>query len=428
MRFFMQRRSLLWCAVFLLLHRPLDSAASSFEVNPSLALSASYNDNIFYEEKDPRCDYVTVFTPAVRGLYRSETTKASVAAHLNIHRHVKTDGLDNTDQVYHALLDRKLTPRWKMAVQGGYLVDSRRDRDLEESGLIVDAGDRRRLNGGLNLVYRVTERMTLHSSLGAEQEDYADPEKHDYESRNVSLSLNRSFSMRSTGMLQVGAGRYVYTRQWTDKSPHPWGALVNQYDEARDIDSYSMSVGWRHTSSETWRLEIRAGGRYSLSEQKQSRRRTVQTGSTEIEISSTRETARSDSRSALGNLSLSYAGEQSRLHLEVGYDFKPASGRDGATNRTQASLHLDRRYGGDWRAGLVLRYNLNQSDSALHTGQEQKTDQETIQLQPYLRYRFNETLYLEMRYRKSWLHDRALALERRQNVISLSLRWDVPDF
>ena len=156
---------------------------------PSLAFRGEYNDNIFYSEEDRVDDFITTITPGLELVNRTEKVDLNLLARLNVLRYVDTTELNNIDQNYSGRLRYSPDPKWTLSGGAGYLEDSRPDRDLEITGLVIGPVIRKRQNylGGLEHIFSEKTKASLFYIY--EREDYDNPEFADLKAHNASLGF-----------------------------------------------------------------------------------------------------------------------------------------------------------------------------------------------------------------------------------------------
>ena len=388
--------------------------ASPYEILPSLRVSQTHNDNIFFDQSSEKPDWITAVSPSLTSRCRSARSDFLLMANLTDYSYADNNALDNTDQFYLASWSHALTPRWKTDLRAEYLIDSRRDRDLTTTGLLVaeDRRERRTFTAGTR--YQLDELASLELSLSSEDETYDDPELSDMQSLSLSAGYSRRLTERSTGLVQLSGAQYGYKRDWRTVS----GPFTNAFEEDRTITTSALVANWLYDWSERLGTKAAVGGRHTLSDETFESSRTF-LGMTQPPV---RERQEDESWSMLLRLNATWAGETGNLEMALGYDLYPASGRNGTTRRTSAELTGYRRLYDTWLIGVSAGYFANETQGRL--SRDNDIDEQTLRLAPYIHYRINDDWRLELTYTGTWIHESHEDNRRHQNQVSLAVRWE----
>lgn len=181
----------------------------------SLGLEEEYNDNIFFDYTDEIDDYITTLSPGIEFERENERTSASLKGLFNILMYSDNSELDDVDQLYTAKVSHKLTERLSLSGNGLYTRDSRSDRDVEETGLVLGTDIRKKHRYGAGVGYVVSEKSNvgLNYNYNREYFNQNDSDNTDYHSHDVNLLLRYDLSYwfpLTTGRINTGYRRYYY--------------------------------------------------------------------------------------------------------------------------------------------------------------------------------------------------------------------------
>ncbi len=379
--------------IFLASIFPLQTAlGAEFRLVPSLSLKGEYNDNIFYSERDKVDDFITTITPGLELVNRTEKLDLNLLGRLNVLRYADTDELNNVDQDYLGRFRYSLHPKWTLSGGAGYLEDSRPDRDLEITGLVVGRAIRKRQNylGGLEHIF--SEKTKASLSYTYEKEDYDNPEFADLKAHNAGLGLIHDLSKylpNVAARMNLGYARYEY--------------------DFGTIDYYYATIGMNWALSETWSFLLDGGGSFTHSELGPEGRELKEEGGGWV-----------------GMGSLTYRGEKTTGDLTFSHRRSPAYGSVGVTDRTSLSFGINRRFTYEFSGGLSAGYIINKADE----GEFSRTsfDQQTLYVSPRLRYEFTRNVYLEGAYNFSYTNYKESDQYVRRSIVMLRLYMQYPLF
>ena len=122
---------------------PRPALADQTELTPSVNLKGQYNDNIFFDRRDEKSDYLAVITPGLEFMDKTERLDARLSAALPIYTYADYDELNSIDQNLKGSLRYLLTTRLSTSLNAGYIKDSQPDREITETGLVLGSVTRR---------------------------------------------------------------------------------------------------------------------------------------------------------------------------------------------------------------------------------------------------------------------------------------------
>lgn len=393
------------------------AGADPFKLKFTATISEIYNDNVFFDADNPVDDFITLVSPKFRAGWQTEVTDLMFGGSADIYDYQEYKDRDAVDQVWEGQWERKWGPRFSTTLFADYLDDERREREVEETGLLFNDDRRRRQLYGLSGQYRLSELTSAGLTYKYSIEDFDNPREYDLDIHTVQMLLSRRLaplSERGIGRLQLVGGKYDYRRDYgTDPylGIHP----ANKQDR-QSIDYYSATLGLIYNWTEKLDLTIDLGTRYTSN---------AVTSNLIVELPSGPSVNSSEnddtSNGYVVAVDLTYAGEKGALKFYASHDLVPASGREGTAERTTLRL------GGRGRLTEQLRYSwwargyLNRSDGSEVTSDD---DELTISLQTRVRYLFNHQWNIGAYWYYTSVEDRNTDIERHQNTVTLRLQWN----
>lgn len=399
----------------LFLFLPATGYTSPFSFGFTGALSEQYNDNVFLTRNDPTEDLVTVISIGLKGAYDAERTGIGLSANLKHSQYRENNDQDNTDQFYKGSWRCDWTERVHTLLNSSYTDDQRRDRILEETGLLTVDSNRQVQNHGFSGQYSISELSAMSMNYQFLEERYDDPSVDDLTDHTIQVGLNADLSSRikrTTGALLFRYNRYRYSNSYSVNAGFPLGYV--DFAQIRDIDNFAFSPGLTHLWTEQVKLNASAGVRYSRYkvELHQSNRFMSYESSNE-----------NDPWGYIGNLSLSYSGMTTSSTVSFSHDLVPASGLNGLTERSNLRLRGTWHPYDKWYVNGVVDLYLNRSDQS---GATADIDQLTTSFIGTLRYIFKRDWSLGLSYSFYHLTNRHTDTHAQRNRLSLSLSCNLP--
>ena len=382
---------------------PSVSGADEFKLIPSIAVREEYNDNIFFDDHGEIDDWITTISPGLKLIDRTDRFDINLFARGDCIKYGQNDELNDFDQHYSGNISYRVTSRFKVSADAGYTVDSRRDRDIETTGLVLSSEERKRYSGGLSGDYVLTEKIAASLSYAYERDDFDDPEEVDYKYNSSNLGFTHDLSEffpRTVG--QINFGYYYYDSTSTT------------------IDNYSGTVGFNWAMTEVFNLMVDIGTRYTRSEFS-----VLQLDPfNPFRIITRKE--KDHGWGSVGNVVLSYQGEVTRASLVASKQVRPASGENGTTDRTSFLFKISRRFAEKFSAHLSGEYFLNKADAGeLAT---KNIDEQTISIRPGLSCELIDNLVLTASYTFTRVKDREDHTEPERNLIYVQMSYGIPLF
>ena len=181
--------------------------AADNELITSVALIHEYNDNIRLNTNNELSDNITTVAPKLEVVRHSERYTVRADGKLEFYRYEDYDEFDDMDQWYNGSLEATPTERWRLGAEAHVSDDNRPDRDVEETGLVLNNIRRRRINAGTSAYYTFSEMLGAGLFLEFNRENFDDSQTSDRKDYHATLALTRSLDAwlaRTTGRMNLG--------------------------------------------------------------------------------------------------------------------------------------------------------------------------------------------------------------------------------
>ncbi len=388
------RNAFVWLGLVLIFFGGLPAKTLAGELMLNLSVEEELNDNIFFtvDDDDPIEDYITTLAGGLRYSHSGERADAQALARVEQLYYADTDELDATDQFYSGNASYQLTSLLKAGVQGGYSRDSRPDRDVDATGLVMGTAIREVQRYGASLDCTLSEITSAGFSYNYQKENFDDPEFDDYDLHQAGVLFNRrldKYFPNTTGRMNFSYARYEYTTV--------------------TIDYYSGTLGALWQWTETFHLQVDLGARYTEST----------FGYPWFDINDS-------GWGGVGAIKFGHQGEYSTTNLSLAHDVGAANGRDGSVERTSAVADVSYRFAEKGRVGMMAACYLNKADAGDLSTDD--IDEQTLRLRPFVRWGLTDILALEASYVYSQIEDQVDDETRDQNVYLLKLIVNYPLF
>jgi len=356
--------------------------ANGFDIIPSIAVKGEYNDNIFVTQSGEIDDYITTLSPGIELEQRTERLNLRLSGRIDGLIYTDNNDLNHIDQDYAGRVHYQLTPRMGGGFESGYLRDSRPDRDIQTTGLVLGADIRHRQRFRAFGDYLLTEKTAAAISYAYSKEEFDEAPLNDFSSHTADIGF--TYNLETLWKSTLGRMNFGYT--------------IVDYTSSK-VDNYSATLGIERRLSELYRFVFDIGPRFTR---------------TEFDIPAV---APNEVWGVRGQISLTYSGEYTNIRLNFSHDVQPASGRAGATERTGLSATIGRRFSDKFRSDLSASYYLNKSDQQEFAFSN--IDENSFSIQPRLRYEFTRDMALEAYYAYTIIDDQVTDTERVQNIFYL---------
>jgi hypothetical protein len=361
--------------------------AQDITLIPSISLSGEYDDNVTFSRNEENDDYAGIVSPGFRLDYASELLSFKTSALVDVLRYYDDSDLDTENWKYALNGVYRLVERWSVSGDFSYIKDETLDSELEETGIVFRRDERERLNAGGGISYVLSELSDIGAEYSYSKTDYDDKGLDDYDRSSVSLSYNRKFN----NGLDVISVTPQYSRGNSDESK---------------VDGYRLTVGWTHLPSETYRLGVSLGVRYTTTDYDDNRNDSNNWG-------------------GVADINLRKSGEN--YSVKVGFNsdvyYKPS---------TAEVIQVFKVYG-DYSRRILERLSMGVRGrvSLAKSEDDDAADDDDIwyfRVDPFLRYMLTENHSLRLAYTYQQEYDKNFNDDERtdRNRVSLTLNFNFP--
>jgi len=392
---------LIWMALLVMI-LPFSAIADDFKLTPSVGVIEEYNDNLFFSTTNEDDDFITTIFGGLKLLNRTERLDLNLSAKLDGLLYADNDDLNDVEQFYNVGVGYRITERMGIKVGGGYSEDSRPDRDITTSGLVLTGVKRKRWQGQVSGDVSLTEKTTADVSYAYLQDKFDNPGFEGYRFNTTNLGFTHDFSEVLPRLIgRVNAGYNHYT------------------SDDMDLENIYATVGFSRDITEIFNILIDAGYRYSASEFKVPvfvpyPPFLITTNDTEYDSGFN------------GEIVVGYTGETTRANISASQRLDPASGYNGTSNRTSFVFNVRRRFAEKFSASLYATYYLNKADAGQLA--VNAIDQATLSIRPGLSYEIIDNLVLTASYTYTQVKYKVSDTEAERNRVYVQLSYGIPLF
>jgi len=401
MRCFKSTELIIWM-VLLVMILPFAAMADDFKLTPSVGVKGEYNDNLFFNTTNEDDDYITTIFGGLEVLNRTERLNLNLSAKLDGLIYADNDELNDVEQFYNAGIGYRITEHMGIKAGGGYSEDSRPDRDITTSGLVLTGVIRKRWQGQVSGDVSLTEKTTADVSYAYLQDKFDNAEFVDYRFNTTNLGFAHDFSEilpRLVGRVNAGYNHYT--------------------SDDMNLENIYATVGFSRAITELFNILIDVGYRYSASEFKVPvfvpyPPFLITTNDTEYDSGFN------------GEIVVGYAGETTRADIGASQKLDPASGYNGTANRTSFVFNVRKRFAEKFSANLYATYYLNKADAGQLA--VNAIDQATLSIRPGLSYEIIDHLVLTASYTFTQVKYKISDTEAKRNRVYVQLSYGIPLF
>ncbi len=366
-----------------------------------------YNDNLFFSPGRQEEDLITTGTLGLDAGYKTERIELRLSPLWRFYKYLDEEDLDDNDQIYRAHFDYQATPRLSFNTEAAYINDNRRDDQVVDTGVVFENIERSRWEAMASTEYLLTEKAAFNASGQYWNDDYND----DVQKRRRSSSFS---DMEAYG----GSAGYTHLLSLFYRPTYlrlNAGYFNYDYDTA-ETDYYYLTLGASVELNEKYTLLAEAGPRYTDSDYDIAR---LESGRVMVE---------KDESSDWGNnwlTSLRYDSETTDWELAFSREIMAASGDTQTVEQTELQLYFNRRWTWEWNTTLFMRYFLKESDRENSDIDEDRED--TLIVQPRVRYRIINDWFVQGSYRYTWREDNDIdeSWDRNQVLLQVGHNWKI---
>ena len=375
------------CLIISFLSVPFIAVARDVTVTPSITVAGAYDDNVTFVRTDEISDYLGIFSPSLTLDYASELFKMRGSGRVDVLRYAKEKDLDYERQFYKLNGDYRFTERWEFTGDVSYIKDTTLDSELDETGIVYAREDRERFNTGAGLSYQISELSDMGVNYAYSKTDYDEEGYEDYDYSSIGLSYNRRFNN--------GIDTFTVAPRYTRGS-----------SDVSDFNGYRLNFGWTHLPSETYRLRVFLGARYTEQDYKDDRDDTSNWG-------------------GVADINLQKKGETYSARIGFGSDIYFRPDTDELSQVYKIYCNLTRRITERFSGGVYSRLSLTQPDDP-----DSLNDEDTwyFVVTPSLTYRLTENHFLKLSYSYQQEYNKNVEDDPRndRNRVWLSLNFNFP--
>ncbi len=362
--------------------------ADEFRLMPGVSLREEYNDNVFLDARNQTRDFITTISPGLEVYDKTERFEGNVTGRVAKLLYADNSNLDHLDQFYAGNGSYMVTPGLLFKGSAGYVVDSRPDRLLLTTGLVLSSSLRHQETFGGSADYTLTEKSALALSYSYEQDRWSRTTIPDF----TGNTGQASFIYDLTSLVNNAKGRA--TIAYNDYS----FAFVGSH--SIPVESYSATLGATYALNEKITASLDAGVVRTTSDVTRVQQ-VVVLPFVFLFLKTETETDTAPTATA----TLRYNGEKATADISAGLQVLPAMGSAGTTNRTYFIFNASRRFTWELSGTLACEYFYNkstQSGIGIST-----IDYQTIRIAPGLRYEFTRDFFLESSYAFTRIYNNA---------------------
>lgn len=212
-------------------------------ITPSISLRGEYDDNIDFSRTNKLDDYAGTVSPALSFDYITDRFTMQGRTLFGIVRYADYNEYDRENQNHGLNLGYRLSERLNANANVSYIRDTTLDTALEETGLVERRSERENIRAGGGLAYEINEVSNVGLDYFFTTTDYDLRDYTDSDTHGLSMSYNYAFNNRLDTVTLVSS--YQKTDSDEDKT-----------------DNYSSSLGLAHTFGPTLQANVSAGVRY----------------------------------------------------------------------------------------------------------------------------------------------------------------------
>ena len=340
-------------------------------------------------------DWATTISPELELGYETERLKSTGTARFDLIRYGKYTELNEVDQFYKQAIAYELSPYSKIGANAAYSRDSSRERELEESGLLLGNTVRTKQDYRGWVQHNLSEYSLLDFSYNYSTENFSSSSLDDLRDRRDAEKAEQEAKEKG----ETTAGTEATQEEPTEEEPSPaelrrqwreaintkthWASLgitrevdwlssgsyvyansqyLHQESKLSIQDSAAVVLGLGLQLSETISFSFDAGLNYGRDSYDNRRLRLL----AEQPYYEQEVVPQTDSQwGPIAHAQFRYTGEDTVLSLNAAYDVRPASGTGTLADRTTVQLRAENQFSEKMRAYSYASYNHNKQDGIL---------------------------------------------------------------
>lgn len=386
-------------------------AGSGWCANNSLTLSVSerqeYNDNIYYIKDNPLDDFIITVAPTIT--YKRETEKSDVTLKGKIaSQHFRENKeLNRTDQRVDIDFGSSITERITASGSLSLNKDSRPDRNIDTTGIVMSDSVRKQLSCQLEGQYILSERSSVGLSSVLHKEKYKKDSEDgvgDFNYRQAGLSFKRYMTMDTTLEANVSYVLYEYPQQEIDN----WSGTLGIVKKITEHLDGNLHLGGRATNTTHYSYM------YIIDE-------------TSFEIVKSPVEEKTKKTGVVGRFGLSWKGKSTSSSLSAEHDLYASSGTNATTQRFEVHFSFLKKLDTRFAAIFNGRFFHNRFYESNDASEDKKI--QTVRVQQGIQYQPNRWISLNAYYRYTRIEDRIgkEIIENNAAWLQIAVRIDLMD-
>lgn len=365
--------------------------AAELQVIPSVALREEFNDNIFFSDAARRSSFISTVSAGVGVLERNERGGVAVSSRLDRLIYTGNGELDGFEQRHALQGNYRLSPRAELMADASFSHETRPDRYVESTGLVVrQDSDHQKYAAGAAVT--LSESLAGDLSYSYRKGEYGNSSSSDVEAHRVQ------------GSLEYVVADYLPSLKFRS------GVSFDSYRyEAVLVRNYGAAFGASCRIGETWSAKGDLGARFTHSRFKAAPFPTQDAA------------GERDEAGWVASLAAVYRGEDDddRAIFTVRRDLQSAPGRPGTVEETSAAVSYARRLSTELTGALGVGWYRNRSSAV--PAAFRSVDQSSVLFHPSLTYRISREVAVELSYQYARVDDRVEGSDLSRNKVFVSL-------
>ena len=397
---------------------PAPVFGDDFRFTGQLGLESSYDDNILYvpDTLQPKGDAIQTLSAGFSVDHRIPRLNDHIDAAIMKHSYISNDALDTIDGRARMNADYAFTERLSAQANASYDKNSMIDLNLT-IGQNPSTSAHRRTMIQTGMRYSLLRTLSADISAFYQRNDYENDAYTDNRSGGATLAMNwktDAYVPRTTLGLTAGYSSYHY----------PDSDLTRA-----DYKNIQLTAGW--SATERMRFTMNLGGVLTDAYYEYD----VQNWTIEYlgdppvptpVLSTYTEEYTYRSQGMVGSVNAVFIGDIWRMTLSGAHNIDLASGSDSIIQRSSAGMDISVNITPEFIAQLMATYTMYRSDK--DSDLSASIDQDTLSVQPVLKYKLTDYITLNLAYTYNRCEDHDPSLTYNRHIAGLSIEAAYPFF
>jgi hypothetical protein len=239
-------------AIFICMWTTNLAVAADWSLVPSITQKSEFDSNLNGSSANKLSDFIFTISPSAVFAYTTENAKLQGSLGVNQQLYVKYTGYNHTDQNYQINGQYRMTPRFNLSLNTGFISDSTAQEEFLTSGLIITRIPRLSFTVGPGVTYNLTERLSASLNYNFI--------KVDYQPQTTAFQNFQNYYTHSVG----STWQYLWSERTTLFSTFS-GTLSNYTGStSSNYKSLLFYLGLNHNYTENLKFNLAAGFNYSF--------------------------------------------------------------------------------------------------------------------------------------------------------------------